>query len=76
MSIYGYYRGIHGHVWVYTVYYRGIDGYVMGIHRPIWAYRGYRGLHEYLFKYCTKNIIPYIKGYMKYLRGFKMAANS
>ena len=40
MSIYGYYRGIHGHVWVYTVYYRGIDGYVMGIHRPIWAYRG------------------------------------
>ena len=40
---YGYiwvYRGVHGHVWVYTVYYRGVHEYIMGIHGSISAYKG------------------------------------
>ena len=31
---------VHGHIWVYNVYYRYVHGYIMGIHEPIWAYWG------------------------------------
>ena len=39
------YRGIHGNVWVNTIYYRGVHGYIMGKHRPISAYKGIEVLH-------------------------------